>query len=123
MKQTIHRLAAKAAACPMVRTGLVAPAIVLALGAGLAHAQTAVAKLMPESCKQPDPLIGVALPNTSNPYYIAMQQSFLDHGKAAGFKVAVAIADNSDSRQLSQIDAFIQQKVCAVALHAGDSGP
>jgi ribose transport system substrate-binding protein len=123
MKQTIHRLAAKAAACPMVRTGLVAPAIVLALGAGLAHAQTAVAKLMPESCKQPDPLIGVALPNTSNPYYIAMRQSFLDHGKAAGFKVAVAIADNSDSRQLSQIDAFIQQKVCAVALNAVDSGP
>jgi ribose transport system substrate-binding protein len=78
---------------------------------------------MPESCKQPNPLIGVALPNTSNPYYIAMRQSFLDHGKAAGFTMAVSIADNSDSRQLSQIDAFIQQKVCAVALNAVDSGP
>jgi ribose transport system substrate-binding protein len=78
---------------------------------------------MPESCKRPNPLIGVALPNTSNPYYIAMRQSFLDHGKAAGFTMAVSIADNSDSRQLSQIDAFIQQKVCAVALNAVDSGP
>jgi len=123
MKQTIYRLVSKAMACPLVRTGLVAPAMVLALGAGFANAQTAGAKLMPESCKQPNPLIGVALPNTSNPYYIAMRQSFLDHGKAAGFKVAVAIADNSDSRQLSQIDAFIQQKVCAVALNAVDSGP
>ena len=123
MKQTIHRLASSAMASSVGRAALVAPAMVLALGAGLASAQTAGAKLLPESCKQPNPLIGVALPNTSNPYYIAMRQSFLDHGKAAGFRVAMAIADNSDSRQLSQIDAFIQQKVCAVALNAVDSGP
>lgn len=80
-------------------------------------------KLLPASCKQENPLLGVALPNTSNPYYIAMRQSFLEHGKEAGFKVIVSIADNSDSRQLSQIDAFIQQKVCAVALNPVDSGP
>jgi ribose transport system substrate-binding protein len=123
MKQTIHQRAMGATACPWIRTALAAPALVLALGAGVACAQTTGTKLMPESCKQPNPLIGVALPNTSNPYYIAMRQSFLDHGKAAGFQVAVAIADNSDSRQLSQIDAFIQQKVCAVALNAVDSGP
>jgi ribose transport system substrate-binding protein len=123
MMQTIHQRAMSAIACPWIRTALAAPALVLALGAGLASAQTTGTKLMPESCKQPNPLIGVALPNTSNPYYIAMRQSFLDHGKAAGFQVAVAIADNSDSRQLSQIDAFIQQKVCAVALNAVDSGP
>jgi ribose transport system substrate-binding protein len=123
MKHTIGQLALKSVGSPWIRTALAAPALILALGAGLAHAQATSTKLLPESCKQPNPLIGVALPNTSNPYYIAMRQSFLDHGKAAGFKVAVAIADNSDSRQLSQIDAFIQQKVCAVALNAVDSGP
>jgi ribose transport system substrate-binding protein len=123
MKRTIHQRAFGVMACPWIRTALAAPTLVLALGASLASAQTTGTKLMPESCKQPNPLIGVALPNTSNPYYIAMRQSFLDHGKAAGFQVAVAIADNSDSRQLSQIDAFIQQKVCAVALNAVDSGP
>jgi ribose transport system substrate-binding protein len=104
-------------------TALACPAIFLALGIGGAMAQTSAPKLMPESCKQPNPLVGVALPNTSNPYYIAMRQSFIDHGKAAGFKIEVSIADNSDSRQLSQIDAFIQQHVCAVALNAVDSGP
>jgi ribose transport system substrate-binding protein len=123
MKHSLSRLASGKIMHRWARAALGAPAIVLALGAGLATAQTTSAKLMPESCKQTNPLIGVALPNTSNPYYIAMRQSFLDHGKAAGFKVAVAIADNSDSHQLSQIDAFIQQKVCAVALNAVDSGP
>jgi ribose transport system substrate-binding protein len=115
---TIRRHAAKAMR-PVL--ALAAPVALLALGSAGAFAQGV--KLLPESCKQPNPLIGVALPNTSNPYYIAMRQSFLDHGKAAGFKVVVSIADNSDSRQLSQIDAFIQQKVCAVALNAVDSGP
>jgi ribose transport system substrate-binding protein len=102
---------------------LAAPAIMLGLGIGAAAAQSSGAALMPASCKDAHPLIGVALPNTSNPYYIAMRQSFIDHGKAAGFTIAVSIADNSDSRQLSQIDGFIQQKVCAVALNAVDSGP
>jgi len=108
---------------PWAGLAVALPAMTLALGIGVAEAQTGGAKLMPASCKDQTPLIGVALPNTSNPYYIAMRQSFLDHGKEAGFKIAVSIADNSDSRQLSQIDAFIQQKVCAVALNAVDSGP
>jgi len=63
------------------------------------------------------------LPNTINPYYIAMRQSFLDNGQKAGFTVNMAIANDSDSNQLSQIDAFIQQGVCAVALNAVNSGP
>jgi ribose transport system substrate-binding protein len=78
---------------------------------------------LPESCSAERPLLGVALPNTVNPYYVAMQQSFLDNGTAAGFDVNVAIANDSDPNQLAQIDAFIQQGVCAVALNAVNSGP
>ncbi|MBW4025206.1 MAG: sugar ABC transporter substrate-binding protein [Proteobacteria bacterium] len=123
MNGPMHRATLKVLIAPRIWAAFAVPALVIALGMGAARAQTSGAKLMPESCKQANPLIGVALPNTSNPYYIAMRQSFLDHGKTAGFKMAVAIADNSDSHQLSQIDAFIQQKVCAVALNAVDSGP
>jgi ABC-type sugar transport system substrate-binding protein len=35
----------------------------------------------------------------------------------------MAIANDSDQNQLSQIDAFVQQGVCAVALNAVNSGP
>jgi ribose transport system substrate-binding protein len=78
---------------------------------------------LPAGCSSAHPLVGVALPNTVNPYYIAMRQSFLTNGTKDGFTVKVAIADDSDSIQLSQIDAFIQQHVCAVVLNAVDSGP
>jgi ribose transport system substrate-binding protein len=78
---------------------------------------------LPANCKTAQPTLGVALPNTVNPYYISMRQSFLENGPKAGFKVNMAIADDSDSTQLSQIDSFIQQGVCAVALNPVDSGP
>jgi ribose transport system substrate-binding protein len=77
----------------------------------------------PSSCKQSKPVLGVALPNTVNPYYVAMRQSFLDNGAASGFDVKMAIANDSDTTQLSQINSFIQQGVCAVALNAVNSGP
>ncbi|MBP2266374.1 ribose transport system substrate-binding protein [Pseudarthrobacter sp. PvP004] len=78
---------------------------------------------LPASCSTEKPTIGVALPNTINPYYVAMQDSFKKHGQELGFDVKVAIANDSDSTQLSQVDSFIQQKVCAVALNAVNSGP
>jgi len=40
-----------------------------------------------------------------------------------GFDVKMAIANDDDSNQLSQIDAFIQEGVCAVALNPVTSGP
>ena len=119
MKRKKHPREVKGIVTSWLKASLGAPVLVFALGIGAAAAQSSgPGRLMPESCKQPKPLIGVALPNISNPYYIAMRQSFLDHGKEAGFNMEVSIADNSDSRQLSQVDAFIQQKVCAVALNA-----
>jgi ribose transport system substrate-binding protein len=78
---------------------------------------------LPASCSAKNPVIGVSLPNTMNPYYISMQKSFQDNGAADGFTIKVAIADNSDSNQLSQVQAFIQEHVCAVALNANNSGP
>ena len=78
---------------------------------------------LPESCAAESPVLGVALPNTVNPYYVAMQDSFIRNGEAAGFEVRMAIANDSDQNQLSQIDAFVQQGVCAVALNAVNSGP
>jgi ribose transport system substrate-binding protein len=97
-------------------TGLLA---LLALGGS---AEAAGAKL-PANCSEAKPTIGVALPNTVNPYYIAMQDSFKKHGEELGYSVNVAIANDNDSNQLSQIEAFIQQGVCAVALNAVNSGP
>lgn len=93
---------------------------VLALGASGA---SAAARKLPANCSEAKPTIGVALPNTVNPYYIAMQDSFKKNGAALGFNVNVAIANDSDSNQLSQIDSFIQQGVCAVVLNAVNSGP
>jgi len=52
-----------------------------------------------------------------------MRQSFLDNGAKDGFSVKVAIATDSDSTQLSQVEGFIQQHVCAIALNGVNSGP
>ena len=101
----------------------------LAAGAGLASmalsmsGASAEARKLPANCSEPKPTLGVALPNTVNPYYIAMQDSFEKNGAANGFNVHVAIANDNDSNQLSQIEAFIQQGVCAVVLNAVNSGP
>jgi len=76
---------------------------------------------LPASCADENPTIGVALPNTINPYYIAMQGGFEDHAEELGYKVDVAIANDNESDQLAQIDAFVQKKVCAIALNAVNS--
>ncbi len=101
----------------MSGSGLVALALVTsgAFAAGPAK--------LPANCKEAKPTIGVALPNTVNPYYISMQDSFKKNGEKLGFNVNVAIANDSDTNQLSQVEAFIQQGVCAVVLNAVNSGP
>jgi ribose transport system substrate-binding protein len=99
-----------------------AGAIALGMWALGGPAFAAEAKL-PANCSEAKPTIGVALPNTVNPYYIAMQDSFKKHGAELGYNVNVAIANDSDTNQLSQVEAFIEQKVCAVGLNAVNSGP
>ncbi len=103
-------------------------AIALAATGGSLAARTtpsnrSIAGALPSSCKSAHPALGVALPNTINPYYVAMRKSFLTNGARAGFSVKLAIANDSDSNQLAQIQSFIQQKVCAVAFNAVNSSP
>jgi len=78
---------------------------------------------LPASCKDAKPKIGVSLPNTTNPYYIEMQKGFEETGAKLGFEVVVAVANDDVTTQLSQIDAFVQQGVCAVGLNPIASGP
>lgn len=68
-------------------------------------------------------VLGVSLPNITNPYYVTMKKSFEDYGAENGFEVKVLIADNDDAKQLSQIQSFVEQKVAAVALNPVSSGP
>lgn len=84
---------------------------------------TEQAAALPANCLEEKPTIGVALPGTTNPYYVSMQEGFKAAGEKYGFNVNVAIANDNDSTQRSQIDAFIQQKVCAVGLNVVNSGP
>lgn len=105
--------------CKFMLTGAGA----LAAGLLLLNGAAIAAPKLPANCGEAKPTIGVALPNTVNPYYIAMQDSFKQHGAALGYGINVAIANDSDSNQLSQVEAFIQQGVCAVVLNAVNSGP
>lgn len=68
-------------------------------------------------------ILGVALPNLTNPYYVAMKKSFEENGAAQGFEVKVLIADNDDAKQLAQIQTFVEEGVDAVALNCVSSGP
>jgi len=90
---------------------------------GAAQTGTTTADDLPDACDEKNPLLGVSLPDTTNPYYVAMQSGFVETGKTNGFDVKVAIADDDDSNQLAQVQAFIQQNVCAVALNPVSSGP
>lgn len=72
---------------------------------------------------QHKPVIGVALPNLTNPYYVAMKKSFEKNAAEQGFNIKVLIADNDDAKQLSEVQTFVQNKVDAVVLNCVSSGP
>ncbi|MCZ3378153.1 substrate-binding domain-containing protein [Rhizobium sp. AG207R] len=90
--------------------------LLLAAGIGL----TALASTAHAADKK---VLGVALPNLTNPYYVAMKKSFEQNAAAQGFDIRVLIADNDDAKQLSQVQSLIQQGVSAVALNCVSSGP
>ena len=98
------------AACQVVNTGT---------GASTEGASITV----PESCETDGALIAVLLPNRTNPYYVSMTQGFEDAAKAAGMKAEVQIAEDDDAKQLSQAEAVLQKKPCAVALNPVKSEP
>ncbi len=78
---------------------------------------------IPAACTEANPYLAVALPNLTNPYYVAMKQGFEDEGKKAGFTVEVQVAGDDDANQLAQVQAMLQKKPCALALNAVKSEP
>lgn len=84
---------------------------------------TAAAKAKPAACSDANPYVAVALPNLTNPYYVAMKKGFEEEGASAGFKVEVQIANDDDANQLAQVQAMLQKKPCALALNAVKSEP
>jgi ribose transport system substrate-binding protein len=110
---------ALASAVALTVSGCSTPSVATSSGASA----TGAAVSLPSSCKTSKPTIGVALPNTTNPYYIAMRQSFVDEAAKDGFNLKIAIANDSDSTQLSQVQSFIQDGVCAIAFNAVNSTP
>jgi len=91
--------------------------------ASQAPASAAAGHQLPDSCKADKPVIGAMLPNTVNPYYVAMKASIEKVAPENGFDIKVAIAEDSNERQLSQAHAFIEQKICAAYLNGVDSAP
>jgi ribose transport system substrate-binding protein len=77
----------------------------------------------PAACDAENPFIAVALPNLSNPYYVAMKQGFEEAAADQGFTVEVQIADNDDTQQLAQVQAMLQKDPCALALNGVKSEP
>jgi ribose transport system substrate-binding protein len=77
----------------------------------------------PAACDEETPYLAVALPNLTNPYYVAMQEGFEAAGEEAGFEVEVQIADDDDATQLAQVEAMLQKEPCALALNGVKSEP
>jgi ribose transport system substrate-binding protein len=77
----------------------------------------------PAACDEENPYLAVALPNLTNPYYVAMQRGFQEAGAESGFEVEVQIANDDDAAQLAQVQAMLQKNPCALALNAVKSEP
>ncbi|MDQ7991480.1 MAG: substrate-binding domain-containing protein [Propionicimonas sp.] len=92
-------------------------------GAQSPTATGSAASVIPAACSEANPYLAVALPNLTNPYYVAMKQGFEDEGKKAGFNVEVQVAGDDDANQLAQVQTMLQKKPCALALNAVKSEP
>ncbi len=90
---------------------------------GPAVSGSAGAAAIPAACSESNAFLAVALPNLTNPYYVAMKRGFEQEGTSAGFKVEVQIANDDDANQLAQVQAMLQKKPCALALNAVKSEP
>ncbi|MCV2395122.1 substrate-binding domain-containing protein [Actinotalea sp. M2MS4P-6] len=77
----------------------------------------------PAACDADEPFIAVALPNLTNPYYVAMKSGFEEAAAANGMSVEIQIADDDDATQLSQVQSMLQKDPCALALNAVKSEP
>lgn len=107
------------AACGGVNTGVSTGGN----GEGSEGGSEEVAAAIPESCKEEGALIGVLLPNQTNPYYVAMKKGFEEGAKEHGFQAEVSIAGDDDAQQLAQAEAMLQRNLCALALNPVKSEP
>ena len=108
------------AACGGVNTGVSSTDT----GAGQsAEGSASESTAVPESCLEDGALIGVLLPNQTNPYYVAMKTGFEEGAAEHGFTAEVAIADDDDAQQLAQAEAMLQKNLCALALNPVKSEP
>lgn len=103
------------AACSAVDTG--------SSGSGGDGTDAPAATALPASCGDDTPYLAVALPNLTNPYYVAMKRGFEEAGEEHGFDVEVQIADDDDANQLAQVQSMLQKKPCALALNGVKSEP
>lgn len=118
---TIAALAASSAllaGCAGLNTGISSSA-----NTGGQDGGSAAAAAKPAACADAQPYLAVALPNLTNPYYVAMKKGFEEEGTSAGFKVEVQVANDDDANQLAQVQAMLQKKPCALALNAVKSEP
>jgi len=92
------------------------------LALALLAASAAGAAALPASCGKPNPTIGVALPGAADPGEAVLAESFRKHGAELGFTIAIVRAGNSGANQLSDVEAFAQQGVCAVVLSPVERG-
>jgi ribose transport system substrate-binding protein len=77
----------------------------------------------PAACDDEKPYLAVALPNLTNPYYVAMKKGFEEAGAEAGFDIEVQIANDDDAAQLAQVQAMLQKEPCALAINPVKSEP
>lgn len=110
-------------ACTMPATPAAAPAADAPAADAAAAPAEAGAIPRPAACDAENPFIAVALPNLTNPYYVAMQKGFEEAAAEAGFTVEVQIANNDDAQQLAQVQAMLQKDPCALALNGVKSEP
>ncbi len=111
-------------ACGGLNTGVSSSTTAPASGSAAGGSGAAAASIpRPAACDEASPYIAVALPNLTNPYYVAMKKGFEDAGKAANYTVEVQIAGDDDAAQLGQVQAMLEKKPCALALNAVKSAP
>ncbi len=77
----------------------------------------------PAACDADSPFIAVALPNLTNPYYVAMKSGFEEAAAEAGFTVEIQIANDDDAQQLAQVQTMLLKNPCALALNGVKSEP
>ena len=92
---------------------------VAALGVAFAHASAGDAIAQDKKFK-----VGVSLPESQNPFYVAMSKSIVKTFEANGIEATLLLANSDVNEQVSQINDLIASKVDAILVSpANTEGP